>query len=215
MPTLPPSSDITASTTTEGGAKTWLAALRTFVATLLGADGNQSTALAALGVPMNASTTKSGAYTVVASDRGKVIRCTGTWTLALTAAATLGDGFCVEVVNEGAGTITIDPNLSELIGGATTKTLSSGSSAIVYCDGTKFALLGGGVTATDISAALGFTPANAATAALAANAAPMTSFVNFSFVDGSGGGYDQYVFTRASGGTLTVNGAYHTGQGSG
>jgi hypothetical protein len=165
MPTLPPSSDITGSTITEGQAKTWLASVRTFIATFLGTGGTQTEALTAIGVPMNSSVIKSGAYTAVAGDRGKVIKCNGTWTLSLTSAATLGDGWNVEVVNDGAGTITIDPYVSETISGATTKAVLPGSSAIIYCDGTKFVLLGGGVTATDINAALGYTAANAASLA--------------------------------------------------
>ena len=56
---------------------------------------------------------KTGAYTVVASDRGDVIWCDGTFSLSLTAAATLGDGFSFGVVNIGTGSITIDPNASE------------------------------------------------------------------------------------------------------
>lgn len=165
MPTLPPSSDITGSTITEGQAKTWLAAVRTFIATFLGTAGTQTEALTAIGAPMNASVIKSGAYTAVEADRGKVLKCNGTWSLSLTAAATLGDGWNIEIANDGAGTITIDPYVSETINGATTKTIAAGSSAIIYCDGTKFVTLGGGVTSAEISTALGYTPANAATLA--------------------------------------------------
>src|SRR3990167_11461735 len=44
---------------------------------------------------------KSGTYTVVATDNMSVIRCTGTggWTLNLTAAATLGNGFIFLLFN--------------------------------------------------------------------------------------------------------------------
>lgn len=151
MPTLPPSSDITGSSITQGQAKTWFASVRTFIAGLLGAGGTQAEALSALGAPMNASVSKSGAYTAVAADRGKVIKCTGTWTLALTSASTLGDGWNIEVVNEGSGTITIDPYVSETIDGASTKAIIAGTSAIIYCDGTKFLLAagGGGVVSVD------------------------------------------------------------------
>ncbi len=83
---------------------------------------------------------KTSGYTVVASDRGWVIDCTsGTFTLALTAAATLGAGFHFWVYNSGSGTITIDPNGSETIrtpsGSATTATLAQGNGLHIMCDG--------------------------------------------------------------------------------
>jgi hypothetical protein len=144
MPTLPPSSDIIGSTITEGQAKTWFSSVRTYIATLLGAGGTQGEALTALGVPMHGSIPKTGAYTVVATDRGKVVKCAGTWSLSLTAVATLGDGFAVCIANDGAGVITIDANLSELIDGATTLALAAGKSLSLYCDGTKWISFGRG-----------------------------------------------------------------------
>lgn len=96
-----------------------------------------------LGLVMNGKIDKGAAYTLVAADKGKVINATtGTWSLTLTAAATLGDGFTFCVLNSGAGTITIDPNASETIDGATTKVIGPGKLAIVYCDGTKFTTIG-------------------------------------------------------------------------
>jgi hypothetical protein len=57
---------------------------------------------------------KTAAYTVVAGDLRKIINCTsGTFTITLTAAATLGAGFFVYIWNTGTGAITIDPNASE------------------------------------------------------------------------------------------------------
>ena len=144
MPTLPPSSDITGSTITEGQAKTWFSSVRTFIATMIGSGGTQGEALTALGVPMHGSIPKTGAYTVVATDRGKVVKCAGTWSLSLTAVATLGDGFAVCIANDGAGVITIDANLSELIDGATTLALAAGKSLSLYCDGTKWISFGRG-----------------------------------------------------------------------
>lgn len=141
---LPPSTDFTGASITEGGFKTAITALRTFLATLLGTDeSNKVAALTALGALMNSGLTKTGAYTIVANDKGKVIRCNGTFTLSITAAATLADGFAFAVLNEGSGTITIDPNGSELIDGATTKALAAGKLAIVYCNGSGFTTVGG------------------------------------------------------------------------
>lgn len=148
MATLPPSSDITSGTATEGDAKSWFSAVRTFIAQHLGTAGTVAEALTTLAAPFNSSITKTGAYTVVSTDRGKVIRCTGTWTLSFTAAATLGDGFVVAIVNEGAGVITIDPDLSETIGGSSTKTLAENASVLVCCNGTSFSTFGGGSGST-------------------------------------------------------------------
>ena len=82
---------------------------------------------------------KTGAYTVVASDLGKIINCTsGTFTVSLTAAATLGAGFEVTIWNTGTGTITIDPNGSETLDGRTTLVLRRGEGMQIVCDGTNW-----------------------------------------------------------------------------
>lgn len=83
---------------------------------------------------------KSATYTVAAKDRAKIIDCTsGTFTLSLTAAATLGSGFCVGVFNSGSGTVTVDPAGSETIrtpsGASTTIALTQGQGLILECDG--------------------------------------------------------------------------------
>ena len=82
------------------------------------------------------SQTKTGAYAVVATDRGSLISCTGTFTLTYTAAATLGDGWTNIVRNDGTGVITLDANSAELIDEQLTITLGAGETAIVYCTGT-------------------------------------------------------------------------------
>lgn len=81
--------------------------------------------------------TKSGAYTVLNSDRGKTINCTAALTLTLTAAATVGAGWLFFVKANG-GAVTIDPNASETIDGATTLVVGDGTSATIICDGTNF-----------------------------------------------------------------------------
>jgi len=143
MTTLQPSSNITNSAATQGEAKSFLDNIRLFVADLLGTDSSNKVAVAqALGSLFNSSLAKSSAYTVVAADRGKVITCTGTFTLSLTAAATLADGFYVAVWNTGSGTITIDPNGSELIDLASTKALAAGKLFVLYCNGSQFVTVG-------------------------------------------------------------------------
>lgn len=82
---------------------------------------------------------KTGAYTVVASDNGSIINCTAnTFTVLLTAAATLGSGFNCWIWNTGSGTITIDPNLSETIDSVSTLTLRQGEGTQVVCNGTNW-----------------------------------------------------------------------------
>lgn len=99
-------------------------------------------ALQSLGVITSNTAAKSAAYTVVGADRGIVLYVSGTWTLTLTAAATLGNGFSIGVINTGTGTITIDPNLTETVDGLTTKALTPGQSCILICDGSSWRTLG-------------------------------------------------------------------------
>jgi hypothetical protein len=74
---------------------------------------------------------KTGPYTVISSDLGSIIECSGsTFTLSLTPASSLGDGFSVEIKNsEGTSStnqVTIDPNGSELIDDRSTVILKPG-----------------------------------------------------------------------------------------
>lgn len=104
---------------------------------------------------------KSSAYTAVAGDRSKVIRCTATMTLSLTAAATLGDGWFAHVVADG-GAVTVDPDGSETIDGSATLALADGGSAIVHCDGTGFYTVGATTSAGTLAVADGGTGATTA-----------------------------------------------------
>ena len=162
MPTLPAATDFTASGITEAQFKTAITNLRGFLADLLGTAGTRAAAQVALQALLGAGVdARSGAYTVVAGDRGKLITATGTWTLALTAAATLGAGFAVAVRNSGAGVITIDPNASEQIDGATTITLSAGASCILVCTGSAWVTVGLAAVSYPLSVANGGTGSGA------------------------------------------------------
>ncbi len=86
---------------------------------------------------------KSAGYTAVAADRGKLIDFTAAATLDLTAAATLGDGwFCAVRNSHASGSVTIDPNSSEVINGAATLVLAASESCLVICDGSGFKTVG-------------------------------------------------------------------------
>jgi hypothetical protein len=80
---------------------------------------------------------KSANYTALLVDRSKLIKSTATLTLSLTAAATLLDGWFIDVRAD-TGTTTIDPNGAETIDGAATLALSVGQSCRVRCDGSNF-----------------------------------------------------------------------------
>jgi hypothetical protein len=149
MPTaLPAATDFTGAAITEAQFKTAMTSMRTHLADLLGVTGTPVAALQAMGVLVNSWVSKTGAYTVVEADRGKLIGCSGTFTLSLTAAATLGADFSFAVLNYGTGTITINPNSTEQIDAATTIVLAPGESCMVICtSGTAFRTIGRGVWA--------------------------------------------------------------------
>lgn len=78
---------------------------------------------------------------LAAGDNGTLIDITsGTFTQTLTAAATLGSGWFCYIRNSGTGVVTLDPNASETIGGATTATLNAGDFWLIQCDGSNFNL---------------------------------------------------------------------------
>jgi len=82
---------------------------------------------------------QTAAYTVVSGDLGKIVNCTsGTFTVSLTAAATLGSGFNCWIWNTGTGTITIDPSGAETIDGVSTLTLRQGEGSQIVCNGTNW-----------------------------------------------------------------------------
>lgn len=72
----------------------------------------------------------SGAGTVGTGDKGGVLYCSTTATLAFTAVATLGEGFWCVVVND-SGIRTLDPNGSEQIDGRSRIKLAPGDAVMV------------------------------------------------------------------------------------
>jgi len=94
-----------------------------------------------LPIPLTISN-KTAAYTVVAGDSGTVINCTsGTFTVSLTAAATLLSGFNVSIWNTSttaSDVITIDPAGAETIDGVATLILRRGEGMQIVCNGTNW-----------------------------------------------------------------------------
>lgn len=81
--------------------------------------------------------TKAANYTLVAGDNNGVIRFTAAATATLTAAATLATNWHATIIADG-GAVTVDPNASETINGATTLVIPDGGATTIYCDGTGF-----------------------------------------------------------------------------
>lgn len=99
--------------------------------TLLGAGNVQ--------IDINTLSENRSSNTILTSaDNRKVIFLTGDFTQTLQAAATLGAGWSIRLVNVGGSDIVIDPANSELIGGNVTYTLMPTTSVDIYCDGVGF-----------------------------------------------------------------------------
>lgn len=94
------------------------------------------TAVVLATAPSLTQRTITGADTLISSDHGKLVNCSGTFTLAVTAAATLGNGWWCYVRNTGTGTITLDPNGAETVDGVATGPVAG--TILLACNGTSF-----------------------------------------------------------------------------
>ncbi|MBT1154374.1 hypothetical protein J1C56_02085 [Aminobacter anthyllidis] len=83
---------------------------------------------------------KSGSYTALQSDDGAIHEYSATATVSFKPAALLGAGWTY-VVRANGGIVTLDPNASELVNGATTLAIADGTSAIIVCTGTAFRVI--------------------------------------------------------------------------
>lgn len=155
MVAFPTAADLTGATLTEAQFKTGLNAMLSAVVGLLGSTGDPAQSLAAIGAPFAAVLSKTAAYTVTLGDRGRVLACTGSWTLSLPAVATAGAGFVVTVVNTGSGAIVIDPAAAEIIDGATYMSLLAGHGVILFCTGSTWVTLGRPVTQSAMDSTAG------------------------------------------------------------
>ena len=79
---------------------------------------------------------------LAASDRDKTLIATAGYTQTLTAAATLGDAWAIDVIVASGATLVLDPNGSENIDGATTKSIAGPAQGRIVCDGSAFWCLG-------------------------------------------------------------------------
>ena len=83
-------------------------------------------------------TAKSSGFTAGISDDKSFYRSTGTFTIAIDAAATAGDGWQMWVENVSTGIITIDPNGSETADGLTAINILPNEVRVIVCDGAGF-----------------------------------------------------------------------------
>lgn len=81
---------------------------------------------------------KTSAYTAVKADKGALIDCTGTWTLSLTTAATLGAGWWCYLRNSSNGVITLTPSGGQTVDGAATVAIPPGNMTLLLCNGSDF-----------------------------------------------------------------------------
>lgn len=81
---------------------------------------------------------KSANYTAVSGDAAKLLVGTGTWTLSLSPASNLGNGWNLHVRNNGSGNITIDPDGIENINGVISLVAGPGSDFDITCDGSGY-----------------------------------------------------------------------------
>jgi|GEM_PF-1027704 len=77
----------------------------------------------------------TGADTVGLADVGNLVDCSGTFTLAFAATATLGDEATGYIQNSGTGDVTLDPNGSETIDGLTSYVMHPGEVRKWYVEG--------------------------------------------------------------------------------
>ena len=104
----------------------------------------QGTLLGILATKNSNVLAKTGAYTVVVADDGKLIdgdATTAAFSVTLPTVASAGDGFIVAVkkTDSSANAVTVDAAGAEFIDGATTKVLSDQfASVVMYCDGVEW-----------------------------------------------------------------------------
>ncbi len=161
---------------------------------------------------------KSALFTVGVADRGVFFDCTGSFTISLTAAATLGTGFSFWVRNV-SGSQIIDPNVNETIngGGVFTYTVSNpGDVVLVVCSSatswvisqtqlpSAVAITGGTINGVTISGVV----TQASTAEIAAETT-VTKYVSPERIRNAPSTQKAWVCFTSTG-TVTILGSYNT-----
>lgn len=92
------------------------------------------------------TTASAASDSVVLANRAstRIYSSSGAVTCSLLAASSAGSGFFINISNQGTGVVTIDPNSTETVDGASTKDINPGESATLVCDGVKWVTIGYG-----------------------------------------------------------------------
>jgi hypothetical protein len=102
--------------------------------------------LTAIGNTLNQSqpvTSFASNYTAVAADRANTyVWTSGSGTLTLTSASTLGNDWFFLVRNGGTGTLAVTPSGGDLINGSASLSLQPSDSCLISCSGTAFYSVG-------------------------------------------------------------------------
>jgi hypothetical protein len=94
-------------------------------------------------------------YTFLASDRAQTkVWSSGTGTVNLPAAASVGDNYFFLLKNNGTGSLTVDCSGAEVIDLGLTKTFAPDESAFIICTGTSWVTVGYGQSSTFVFTAL-------------------------------------------------------------
>lgn len=119
-----------------------------------GTSAADASALAGYGLKVVGSTlaqdyptlASSSSDSVVLANRAstRIYGSSGAVTCSLLSASSAGAGFFINLSNQGTGVVTVDPNSTETIDGASTKDINPGESATLVCDGTKWVTIGYG-----------------------------------------------------------------------
>ncbi|CDZ50422.1 phage tail protein [Neorhizobium galegae] len=150
-------------------------------------------ATAAVAAMLPTLVSKAGNYTALDTDYNASIRFSAAATLSIDPIANLRTNWRIEVLAAG-GPITIDPNASELINGASTLVLSPGLTATIIREGTAFfAEINGTPSGTIATGGMGSAP----TGWLKCNGAAIsrTTYAALFSALVSGDGYTQQTFT--------------------
>lgn len=89
-------------------------------------------------------TSVTPAYTVQASDQGKLVVATSSGTVTTATAATVGSPFVHGILNNSSGTLTVEGAGSETVDGQTNITLPPGAGVVLFTDGTNWLTTGRG-----------------------------------------------------------------------
>lgn len=100
--------------------------------------------------------TRSSNTILASRDRTKTIIYTGNHTQTLTAAATLGAGWWVNVVVNSGVTMTFDANSTELIDGTETVSIVGPADGYILCTGSAFKVLGAATVTKKINRVVDF-----------------------------------------------------------